>query len=913
MYENLRALRAAYPGAVVVAFTPPTPVAAGTACAVGTGTGITTAESRFLADELYPWLQTTVRRAAINAGVNVVDVTPALAGHEACSADPWVNGVDFDAAGAMAPGAFLPTAAGHAAIAAYLRGVVVDDGQLLLQNPGAQVLRVLAPQEEAPFVVPVTAVQAGACEPTTCALHVTVGGLRNGDRVNLLVDGAATDPAEAAAGLDGTVDVTVRVPRPAVPTPVLVEVTSFDRNLRGSTVATVGVPVDRPPLAGPDSTTVDEDGVAVVDVVANDTDPDGDVLTVLPNLVTGPAHGTAVVEDDVVLGRRVVRYQPATGYCGADSFTYEIADSGDLRSTASVSVTVTCVNDAPALVASAPATVPEGTTATLGVAVTDPDSTAFTYTWTPAAGLSDPTAASPTFTPTDDGRTAFAVTVCDDGTPQACAELADAAVVSATNVAPAVVAAADATIRARSPLALTPIATYTDSGAADTHTATVTWGDGSVDGPVAVSGGTVAATHTYATAGTFTAQVCVADDDGGSACDTLAVTVQPAGPAVSVGDVAIAEPDSGTVNVVVPVTLSAAPARNVAVRIETADGSAVAPADYSAKAATITFTPTGLLTRTVTVAVRGDLLAEPDEVFSVRVVEPATVEIVDGTGAVTITNDDECTVLGTSGIDNLTGTPGDDVICALGGDDVIDGLGGNDEIRGDAGVDTVTYLTAPAGVVVDLAAGAATDRGTQTLVDIEQVYGSEHDDTLTGGTAADLLVGLGGADTITGGAGNDDLDGGDGADVLTAGDGADFVYGGDGADQLLGQAGNDRLDGEAGDDVVDGGDGLDTLRGGAGADQLTGGLAADELSGGGGDDVLAGGDGNDTVQGEDGNDTITGGIGDDLLLGDDGDDSLFGEAGRDRLNGGHGVNVLDGGDGIDSCRLGSTATACERP
>ena len=42
-----------------------------------------------------------------------------------------------------------------------------------------------------------------------------------------------------------------------------------------------------------------------------------------------------------------------------------------------------------------------------------------------------------------------------------------------------------------------------DPGAADTHTATVTWGDGSVDGPVAVSGGTVAATHTYATAGTF--------------------------------------------------------------------------------------------------------------------------------------------------------------------------------------------------------------------------------------------------------------------------------------------------------------------------------------------------------------------------------------------------------------------------
>ena len=38
----------------------------------------------------------------------------------------------------------------------------------------------------------------------------------------------------------------------------------------------------------------------------------------------------------MALGRRVVRYQPAAGYCGPDSFTYEIADTTDLRATASV-------------------------------------------------------------------------------------------------------------------------------------------------------------------------------------------------------------------------------------------------------------------------------------------------------------------------------------------------------------------------------------------------------------------------------------------------------------------------------------------------------------------------------------------------------------------------------------------------
>ncbi len=294
------------------------------------------------------------------------------------------------------------------------------------------------------------------------------------------------------------------------------------------------------------------------------------------------------------------------------------------------------------------------------------------------------------------------------------------------------------------------------------------------------------------------------------------MTVQPAGPAVSIGDVSITEPDSGTVNVQVPVTLSQAPARNVTVRVETVDGTAVAPGDYTAKSTTVTFTPAGALTRNVAIAVRGDIQAEADETFAVRVVEPVPVDILDGTGTIAIVDDDECTVVGTTGNDTLTGTPGDDVICAFAGDDVIDGLGGNDEIRGDTGVDTVTYMTAPAGVIVDLAAGTATDRGTQVLTGIEQVYGSELADTLSGGTGADLLVGLGGADTITGGAGNDELDGGDGDDVVTGGDGADFLYGGDGTDRLQGGIGNDRLDGETGDDLVDGGDGNDVVRGGSG-------------------------------------------------------------------------------------------------
>ena len=244
VYENLRALRGAHPGAVVVAIAPPTPVAAGSACSrVGSGAGVSAAESRFLADELFPWLQTTLRRAAINAGVNLVDVTSALAGHQACDAEPWVNGLVLDGSGAVAAGSFLPNAAGHAAIAAALRGVVVDDaGKLLLANPAAEVLRVVAPQEEAPFVVPVTARQVGRCD-STCQVAVSTLGLRNGDRVNVLVGGVAPDPAQLTAGLNGTIDAVVTVAAPPTPTTVVVDLAGVERNVTGSTVVTVGMEV----------------------------------------------------------------------------------------------------------------------------------------------------------------------------------------------------------------------------------------------------------------------------------------------------------------------------------------------------------------------------------------------------------------------------------------------------------------------------------------------------------------------------------------------------------------------------------------------------------------------------------------------------------------------------------------------
>ena len=72
---------------------------------------------------------------------------------------------------------------------------------------------------------------------------------------------------------------------------------------------------------------------ATVSVLANDTDPDGDALTVTG--ASTPANGTAVVN-----ANGSITYTPAAGYVGTDSFTYTISDGRGGVGGASVSVTV---------------------------------------------------------------------------------------------------------------------------------------------------------------------------------------------------------------------------------------------------------------------------------------------------------------------------------------------------------------------------------------------------------------------------------------------------------------------------------------------------------------------------------------------------------------------------------------------
>ena len=113
-----------------------------------------------------------------------------------------------------------------------------------------------------------------------------------------------------------------------------------------SNVATVTITlaaVNDAPVANNDSFTTAEDTTAIVvapGLLSNDTDVEGDPLTAI--LVSGPTHGTVTLNPNGSL-----TYTPATNYNGLDSFTYKANDGTADSNIATVTITVTPVNDPP--------------------------------------------------------------------------------------------------------------------------------------------------------------------------------------------------------------------------------------------------------------------------------------------------------------------------------------------------------------------------------------------------------------------------------------------------------------------------------------------------------------------------------------------------------------------------------------
>ena len=312
---------------------------------------------------------------------------------------------------------------------------------------------------------------------------------------------------------------------------------------------------------------------------------------------------------------------------------------------------------------------------------------------------------------------------------------------------------------------------------------------------------------------------------------------------------------------------------------------------------------------------------------------------------------------GGAGNDFLRGAGGDDTLYGGDGSDILKGQAGDDLIDGGAGTDRAGYYqTDPAlgGVTVDLRIAGPQDTGSQgwdTLVSIENIFGTPFADTLTGDNGDNWLSGS--EATISVGnvsaTNNDTLDGQGGNDLLQVGFGNHTLIGGSGIDtvsftenefpevgikiDLFSQgspqqtgAGNWNL---SGIENLSGGVLDDELDGNGSANVLAGNLGNDLLIGAGGDDVLLGdgqinvdangvittyldsgaAGGNDSLNGGGGNHTLYGGAGLDGLSGASGNDTLYGGAGDDILSGGVGDDYIDGGTGTDRASFFNGATS----
>jgi len=173
--------------------------------------------------------------------------------------------------------------------------------------------------------------------------------------------------------------------------------------------------INEPPVPADDTAVTDEDGQVMIVPLANDSDPDGQAISLAA--FAPPAHG--MVTDN---GDDTLTYVPEADFNGTDTFTYTIYDGALESDPARVVITVNPVNDPPVADAGPAQTVGEQAEAAIdGTNSHDIDDTILTYFWEQTSGtkvlLSDTAIAAPTFTTPDVGvggeALVFRLTVTD--------------------------------------------------------------------------------------------------------------------------------------------------------------------------------------------------------------------------------------------------------------------------------------------------------------------------------------------------------------------------------------------------------------------------------------------------------------------------------------------------------------------
>ena len=141
---------------------------------------------------------------------------------------------------------------------------------------------------------------------------------------------------------------------------------------KSSNLATVSIsisPVNDPPVAVNDTASIASNVAAIVDIAANDLDLDDGLDLTSIEIGISPAHGTLTIQTD---GK--VTYVHNGSEATQDTFTYRIRDqAGALSNTATVSLSITLVNQPPIAVADNATIAAPGGQVEIDVAANDSD------------------------------------------------------------------------------------------------------------------------------------------------------------------------------------------------------------------------------------------------------------------------------------------------------------------------------------------------------------------------------------------------------------------------------------------------------------------------------------------------------------------------------------------------------------
>ncbi|MEP5000898.1 MAG: Ig-like domain-containing protein [Paracoccaceae bacterium] len=631
-------------------------------------------------------------------------------------------------------------------------------------------------------------------------------------------------PDSNGNGIDGTV---VFVHQDGSPTGETITFTEIEE--------VIGNNIGQAPVAADDVATTDEDTPVEIDVLTNDSDPDGDTLTV--TTATSP-DGTVTINPDGTL-----TFTPDADFNGETTITYTVTDPNGNEDTGSVAVTVNPVDDAP-VAADDVATTDEDTPVEIDVLTNDSDPDGDTLTVTSATSPDGTVTINPdgtlTFTPDADfnGDTTITYTVTDPNGNEDTGSVS----VAVNPVDDAPVAADDvATTSFDTAVDIDVLANDSDPDGDALTVVSATSPDGDV---VINPDGTVTFDPTPGFEGQTTVTYTVEDPSGlqDTAEVTITVTDEPL-------DGIVSGTDAGEV-------------------ID--DGYVGDP--------------------------QGDRVDNGDAILPGAGPDDDVIQAGGGNDTIIAGDGDDDVDAGT-GDDDVDGGSGDDVLLGQEGDDTLIGGDGSDTV--DGGDDDDLIITGNGDLAPDVDYPGFFTADTDPENDRDSVDGGSGNDTISTGDDRDTIVGGDGNDVIDGGIDDDEISGDDGDDIIVGGQGSDLIEGGEGADTIYAgndpSLGLDFLNIEDDGSNPLGPD----LRPGNGRDTVNAGDGDDVVFGADDDDVLDGGAGNDFIDGEIDDDLILGGSGQDTLLGGQGNDTVEGGAGADLIDGGTGDDSLSGGGDAD--------------